>query len=123
MLFLITVPANNTRGPRYMEKSLAAMHQARLRHPVTLIYGSTDDEVGLFVRCHAADREAVLEPIVANYPYATVTLVEAGAISPVLSLQWHFCRLRDSKVSQFRREEPQFYMPHWPRASGQRFGN
>ena len=50
------------------------------------------------------------------------TLTE-GAISPVLSLQWHFCGLRDSKVSQFRREEPQFYLPHWPRASGPRFGN
>ena len=65
MLFLIAVPANNTRGPRYMEKSLAAMHQARLRHPVTLIYGSTDEQVGLFVRCHAADRDAVLQPILA----------------------------------------------------------
>ena len=79
MLFLITVPANNTRGPRYMEKSLAAMHQARLRHPVSLIYGSTDEQVGLFVRCHAVDRDAVLQPILANYPHATVTLSEAGS--------------------------------------------
>ena len=39
-----------------------------------------------------------------------------GAISPVLSLQWHFCGLRDSKVSQFKSEERQFYWPHWPRA-------
>ena len=38
-------------------------------------------------------------------------MARTGAISPVLSLQWHFCRLRDSKVSQFRREEPQFYFP------------
>ena len=45
------------------------------------------------------------------------------AISPVPSLQWHFCGLRDSKISQFRREEPQFYLPHWPRASGQKSGN
>ena len=29
-----------------------------------------------------------------------------GAIAPVLSLQCHFCRLLDSKVSQFRREQP-----------------
>ncbi len=61
-----------------MEKSLAAMHQARLRNSVTLIYGSTHEQVGLFVRCHAVDRDAVLEPIVANYPQATVTLVEEG---------------------------------------------
>jgi len=76
VLFLIAVPANNARGPRYMEKSLAAMHQARLRHPVTLIYGSTDEQVGLFVRCHSTDRDAVLQPILANYPHATVTLTE-----------------------------------------------
>lgn len=62
-----------------MEKSIAAMHQARLRHPVTLIYGSTDEQVGLFVRCHAADRDAVLQPILANYPHATVTLSEGGS--------------------------------------------
>ena len=64
-----------------MEKSLAAMHQARLRNPVTLIYGSTDDQVGLFVRCHAVDRDAVLEPIVANYPQVTVTLVEEASVA------------------------------------------
>ncbi len=62
-----------------MEKSLAAMHQARLRHSVTLMYGSTDEQVGLFVRCHVADREAVLEPIVANYPHATIAVVEEGS--------------------------------------------
>jgi len=33
---------------------------------VTLIYGSTDEQVGLFVRCHAANRHAVLQPILAN---------------------------------------------------------
>ena len=41
---------------------------------------------------------------------------ERRAIAPVLSLQWHFCGLRDSKVSQFKSEERQFYWPHWPRA-------
>ncbi len=46
-----------------------------------------------------------------------------GAVSPVLSLQWQFCRLRDSQVSQFKREEAQLDWPHWPRASGPRFGN
>ena len=76
-----------------MEKSLAAMHQARLRYSVTLIYGSSDEQVGLFVRCHAADREAVLEPIVANYPQATVTLVEEGSrtgeCAPGEGSVWH----------------------------------
>ena len=62
-----------------MEKSLAAMHQARLRQPVALVFDSSNEQVGLFVCCHAADRDAVLEPIVANYPHATVTQVEDGS--------------------------------------------
>ena len=62
-----------------MEKALASMHQARLRHPVSLEYGSHEGQIGLFVRCHAADRDAVMEPIVANYPQAAVTLVEEGS--------------------------------------------
>ena len=61
-----------------MEKALASMHQARLRYPVSLVYGSHEGQIGLFVRCHAADRDAVMEPIVANYPQAAVTLVEEG---------------------------------------------
>ncbi|MBI2480661.1 MAG: hypothetical protein HYV60_19160, partial [Planctomycetia bacterium] len=76
MLYLLTVPANNARGPRYMEKALAAMHEARVRCPVTLIYGSSDEQVGLFIHCHPVDRDMVLEPIVASYPQATITPVE-----------------------------------------------
>ena len=40
MLFQITSPANNERGPRYMEKAFAAIHQAKPRHAVTLVYGA-----------------------------------------------------------------------------------
>ena len=76
MLFLITVPANNVRGPRYMEKALAAFHQARPRHSVSLVYGSRQEQIGLFVRCHPVDRDAVLEPIVAVYPQASVSLAD-----------------------------------------------
>jgi hypothetical protein len=35
VLFLITVPANNTRGPRYMEKALAAMPSWNRSSPIT----------------------------------------------------------------------------------------
>jgi hypothetical protein len=76
VLLLVTVPANNTRGPRYMEKALAAIHQAKLRRPVTLLYGTRDGQVGTFVRCHPADRDAVLEPILAGYPQASITALE-----------------------------------------------
>jgi hypothetical protein len=76
VLFLITVPANNVRGPRYMEKALAAVHQAKPRHPVSLVYGSQQQQIGLFIRCAPVDRDSVLEPIVAAYPQATVTPAE-----------------------------------------------
>ena len=46
-------------GPRHMEKSLAAMHQARLCHPATLIYGSRDEQVGLFARVEVRLRKFV----------------------------------------------------------------
>jgi hypothetical protein len=49
VLYLLAVPANNERGPRYMEKALAAIHQARLRYPVTFMYGNHEDQVGLFL--------------------------------------------------------------------------
>jgi len=78
VLYLLTVPANNERGPRYMEKALAAIHQARLRHPVTFMYGNHEDQVGLLLSCHPTDRDAVLEPIIANYPQACVTMVEGS---------------------------------------------
>ena len=77
VLFLLTVPANNTRGPRYMEKALAAIHQARLRHAVTLSYASSETQVGLFIQCHPVDRDTVLEPIIASYPHATISPMEA----------------------------------------------
>lgn len=77
VLTLIAVPANNERGPRYMEKALAAIHQAGLRHkPITLLYGSVAGQIGLFVRCPPAVRELVLSPIVANYPHCSVSDIE-----------------------------------------------
>lgn len=76
MLYQITAPANNERGPRYIEKALAAIHQAHPSQPVSLLYSVREGQIGLFVRCDDADRDAVIEPMVAGYPEASVTLVE-----------------------------------------------
>ena len=69
------------------------MHQARLRHSVTLIYGSSNEQVGLFVRCSAIDRDAVLQPMIANYPHANLTHIEQEAVasesSETTSNFWH----------------------------------
>src|SRR5437879_1283041 len=84
VLTLIAAPANNERGPRYMEKALAAIHQAGLRHePLTLLYGSIAGQIGLFVRCRLSVRELVISPIIANYPHCSVSEIEQDEATPL----------------------------------------
>lgn len=81
MLILIATPANNERGPRYMEKALAAIHESGLRHQaITLMYGSVAGEIGLLIRCPSALGEAVLGPITANYPQCTIGQIEEQVV-------------------------------------------
>lgn len=79
MLFLLTVPTNNERGPRYMEKALASIHQARLRREIGLIFGSYEGQIGIFIRCNQFDHDAVLEPIIANYPQCSIVPIEEAS--------------------------------------------
>lgn len=80
MLTQIAAPADNERGPRYMERALAAMHQAHHgRQSAALLYGSVSGQVGLFVRCGQAQREQLLGPIAANYPHCSLTEVAEDA--------------------------------------------
>ena len=77
MLTLIAAPANNERGPRYMEKALAAVHQSGFRQqPITLIYGCVGGQIGLLLRCTRSQRDLVLGPIEANYPQCSISVVE-----------------------------------------------
>jgi len=79
VLTLLAAPPNNERGPRYMEKALAAIHQAHLhRHPIMLIYGAIAGEIGLLVRCSAVVQEAVIGPIAANYPNCSISRIDEG---------------------------------------------
>ena len=65
----LTTPADNERGPRYMEKALAAFHQAATQRDVVVLeYASDGEQVGLRVRCQARLVEVVLGPLTANYP-------------------------------------------------------
>ena len=76
MRYLWTAPADNERGPRYMEKALAAIHQAlNPGQTVTFSFGSRDGRVGLFVECEAESMARVIDPLVANYPQCPLTLV------------------------------------------------
>lgn len=75
---LLTAPATNDRGPRYMERALAAIHQAsHERLPFTLVYGSQDGQVGLFLRFPDEIEELVTGPVAANYPNCSIASAEA----------------------------------------------
>ena len=77
VLTLIAAPANNERGPRYMEKALASIHQSGIhRRPLVLLYGVVGEQIGLLLRCPNALRETVLGPIIANYPHCSISDVE-----------------------------------------------
>jgi hypothetical protein len=70
---LIAAPANNERGPRYMEKALAAIHQTNAQQPpFTLVYGSLGAQIGLMLNCSTAQRQSILDPISANYPLCSL---------------------------------------------------
>ncbi len=77
VLKLVTAPPTNERGPRYMEKALAAIHQANhQRASVVFEYGSSQQRVGLFVEVSDDLEQLVCGPITANYPQCSVTTVE-----------------------------------------------
>ena len=75
----LSTPADNERGPRYMEKALAAFHQAATQRDVVVLeYASDGEQVGLRVRCHARLAEAVLGPLTENY-YPECVLAEVDS--------------------------------------------
>jgi hypothetical protein len=84
MLKLLTAPETNDRGPRYMERALAGIHQANSdRVPITLLYAAREDRVGLFVRFADPIEELVTSPIAAHYPNCSLVPVqENGEIPP-----------------------------------------
>jgi hypothetical protein len=77
VLTLIASPADNERGPRYMERVLAAIHHARLGSPpITLIFGTVVGQIGLLFRCTQAQHQLVLDPLMANYPDCSFKVIE-----------------------------------------------
>lgn len=77
MLTLLAAPVTNERGPRYMERALAAIHQAsRHGEQLTLRYATSGGRVGLFVEFEAELQELVIGPIAAHYPNCTLTKIE-----------------------------------------------
>ena len=78
MLKLLAAPVTNDRSPRYMERALAAIHQAHAFHePITFRYAATGGRVGLFVDARAA---------VASTPTAINVAKTASLTLPILTL-------------------------------------
>src|SRR5207249_1108249 len=76
MFKLLTAPVTTDRGPRYMERALAAVHQAhRLKEPITFHYGNLSERVGLFLQFADPLEDLVTGPIAANYPNCTLATV------------------------------------------------
>lgn len=81
MLTTISVPADNERGPRYMERAFAAIHEARWhRAPLVFVYGCLADRIGLFIQHPMALKSLVLDPITANYPDCQLAAMEESSI-------------------------------------------
>lgn len=77
VLAALAAPANNDRSPRYMEKALAAIHQAlRPGQAIKLEYGLCEGRVALLCRFSHQFKEVVLGPLIANYPRAAISFVD-----------------------------------------------
>lgn len=78
---LLTVPATNDRGPRFMEKALAAIHQAlHTGERVVLEYGAYEGCVGLLISFPDDLEQVVISPILAGYPLSALTTVNQGSV-------------------------------------------
>jgi hypothetical protein len=78
MFKLFTAPTTNERGPRYMERAFAAIHQThRLRQPLALHYTAAGGQVAMVLEFDAADEDLITSPVTAHYPECSLTVLDA----------------------------------------------
>lgn len=83
MLFSLSVPPDNDRGPQYMEQALAAIHQANPdRRPFDLLFARSGRTVGLFCRVPPELSSAVTAQLSAHYPTGTLGRLTDHAFAP-----------------------------------------
>jgi len=83
VLLSIRVPADNERGPSYVEQALAAIHQANVdRLPLDFAYGSHAGTVTLVCRCPPLLSGVVRSQLAAHYPAATIDVLSDDAFAP-----------------------------------------
>ncbi len=82
MLIAISVPANNERGPQYMEQVFDAIHSFHfLRSRVSFEFGRHADTVMLYCRFPAKYRSRIVDQLRASYPDARITTLPDDALA------------------------------------------
>lgn len=77
MLFELRAPAENDRGPLYMEQALAALHHVSgRRRAIDFVLARSGRGIGLFVRCGQALAPAIERQLLGCYP--DVQIVRRG---------------------------------------------
>jgi hypothetical protein len=90
---LFSVPATNDRGPKFLEKAAAAIHQVLpVRNEVVLGYGDHDGRVGLFLSFPNELEQIVTLPLISNYPQCVLSPLP----EPEIPGGWATCRVNIS---------------------------
>ncbi len=83
VLVSLRVPAENIRGPLYMDQVLAALHHGNPRRlPVTLAFARVAGEVTLCCRFPDSLRAIIEGQLYAQYPDAKLTVLPDGTLDP-----------------------------------------
>jgi len=82
VLIALGVPADNDRGPRYLEHALAAIHQANPRRlPMELAFARHQKNVTLLVRSLPELAAATASQLAAHYPAAIMSRLADDAVA------------------------------------------
>src|SRR5262245_23350075 len=91
---LLTTPATNDRGPRYMERVLASIHESqRLSMPIAVHFAVVNGHIGLVIEFAEADERFITEPLMAHYPNCSLATVVGIDEAPAGWATW-FADLR-----------------------------
>ena len=83
VLAMLSVPADNDRGPQYAEHVLAAIHQANPRRlPMEIGFARHRKTVTLLCRCPPELAGIVASQLAAHYPAATISRLPNDALTP-----------------------------------------
>lgn len=90
MLFALSTPAGNDRGPLYMEQALATIHQTNPgRVPLSLCFGRHEGRVSLLFRAPDDIAAVVTSQLYAHYPDCRLTQVpESATEAPAGFKKW-----------------------------------